>query len=219
MSLARVKPATFTGKSKDEQLASLQRKVAACQTCPGIVEARTQTVFGEGNPDAALMFVGEAPGVNEDEVGRPFIGAAGTLLTRVIRALGVDRGDVYIANVLKCRPNPSHGQANRAPTRPEMVDCAPFLFAQIKIIEPVAIVALGATAAEALGIEDKITAARGRWYRYEHIPLTATFHPAYVLRNPTLQVRSQFWLDIKEAWESCGLSAKEDADWIPEIGA
>jgi uracil-DNA glycosylase len=218
MNFSSLRPALIKGRTKEERLESIKRQASICQMCPEIVKERRNVVFGEGDPDAALMIVGEAPGAREDETGRPFVGAAGQLLTRVIQALGVERRDVYIANVLKCRPNTRPGETNRKPTRPEMLDCAPYLLAQIKVVEPVAIVALGATAMEALGIDEGVSTGRGRWYRFDAIPLTATFHPAYVLRNPTIQVRRQFWQDIKEAWESCGLSAEEDNDWVPEIG-
>lgn len=217
MTFHHLKIAKYTGRTKVEQLAYVRRQVELCEKCPGIVQARTRTVFGEGDPDAALMFVGEAPGVSEDEVGKPFIGPAGQLLTQVIHALGADRRDVYIANVLKCRPDVRPGVSNRAPTQPEIQDCAPYLLAQIKIVAPVTIVALGATAMGALGINDGVNAARGRWYRLDGIPLTVSFHPAYVLRGPTEAVRRMFWRDIKAAWEACGLATAEDGDWLPVI--
>ena len=166
------------------------------------------------------MFVGEAPGANEDQIGRPFVGVAGNLLTHVIQALGVERHAVYITNVLACRPNIRPGEPNRKPSRPEILECSPFLMAQIKIVEPVVIVALGSTAMDALGIDENVSKARGHWYRCnccEQIPIIVTFHPAYVLRNPTALVRGQFWADIKGAWEACGLAAERDADWVPAI--
>lgn len=219
MSFLRLKPAKHPGRTKLEQLASLKRQVEMCEKCPEIAQTRTMTVFGEGDPDASIMFIGEAPGLNEDSVGKPFVGSAGQVLTCLIHGLGLERRDVYIANVLKCRPNVRPGQSNRPPTRPEMLDCAPYLFAQIEIVEPLVIVALGGTALEALGIVENITQARGIWYRFKHVPVVATFHPAYVLRNPTTQVRNQIWRDIRDAWESTGMKADRDEHWVPEIGA
>ena len=213
----RIEPAQFAGRTKEEQLADLREQVADCQKCPGIVEARAHTVFGEGNPNAALMFVGEAPGRHEDDMGKPFVGPAGIFLTRLILALGINRNGVYIANALKCRPHTRPGETNRKPTRPELLDCAPFLYAQILIVEPVVIVALGDTALEALGVDERITVARGKWHQFGDIPVMPTFHPAYVLRNATPDVRSQIWHDILDAWESCGLKASEARAWVPPL--
>lgn len=213
----RTQAASYTGTTKEQQLASLKASVQKCELCPGIVEARTQTVFGEGSPNAPLMFVGEAPGQHEDTMGKPFVGPAGTLLTRLILGLGINRNGVYIANGLKCRPNIRPGETNRKPTRPELADCNPFLVAQIQIVDPMVIVALGDTALESLGIYEYVTKARGRWFKFQEIPVMATFHPAYVLRNPTAEVRSQVWQDILAAWTSCGLRAESPWDWVPNI--
>jgi DNA polymerase len=218
MNVLKVKPAAHPGQTKTGQLAGLRQAVSFCERCPGIVEARTQTVFGEGNPDSSLLIVGEAPGYHEDLQGKPFVGAAGDFLTTLIRGLGVERRDVYIANALKCRPHVLPGQGNRKPTRPEMLDCLPYLLAQIEIIDPIVILALGSTALEALGIEKSVTEAQGQWYvACESIPVMATFHPAYVLRNPTQEIRNQTWRAFREAWLACHGEPEEKADWVPTL--
>src|SRR5205085_11668799 len=139
------------GTNKAEKLAAVQQRVSVCTKCPNLASSRTQTVFGVGNPDAEIMFVGEATGADEDAQGEPFVGRAGQLLTKIIKAMGFARDEVYIANVLKCRPDtPGSKFGNRPPTPGEMQTCRPFLMEQIDIIQPKVIVALGATAVEGL---------------------------------------------------------------------
>lgn len=162
-----------------------------CSRCKLHGLGRTQVVFGVGNPEARLMFVGEAPGGDEDLQGVPFVGRAGQLLTRIIEAMGLEREDVYIANVIKCRP-----PGNRNPDPDEVATCEPFLFEQIDVIEPLVIVALGKFAAQALlRTLDPISRLRGRIFEYRGAKLIPTFHPAYVLRNPAS--KREVWDDMK----------------------
>src|SRR6266480_2809124 len=141
----------FVAPNKAELLAPIRERVRVCKKCPHLARSRTQTVFGVGNPDAELMFVGEAPGVDEDAQGEPFVGRAGQLLTKILKAMGFAREDVYIANILKCRPDtPAGSFGNRAPTPAEMQTCRPYLVEQIEIIQPKVLIALGAVAVEGL---------------------------------------------------------------------
>jgi uracil-DNA glycosylase family 4 len=163
-----------------------------CSRCKLHTLGRKQVVFGVGNPSADLMFVGEAPGADEDEQGEPFVGRAGQLLTKIIEAIGLERDDVYIANVIKCRP-----PGNRNPEPDEVERCQPFLFRQIDAIKPKVIVALGKFAAQALlQTMDPITRLRGRTFKYRGATLIPTFHPAYLLRNPSS--KREVWEDMKK---------------------
>jgi len=178
--------------SSAEALASLRGEIGPdCQRCKLHTLGRRQVVFGVGHPDADLMFVGEAPGADEDIQGEPFVGRAGQLLTKIIEAIGLKRGDVYIANVIKCRP-----PGNRNPEPDEVERCEPFLFRQIDIVKPKVIVALGKFAAQSLlKTNDPITRLRGREYRFRSATLIPTFHPAYLLRNPSS--KREVWEDMK----------------------
>jgi len=168
---------------------------AHCSRCKLHTLGRTQVVFGVGNPSADLMFVGEAPGADEDIQGIPFVGRAGQLLTKIIEAIDLKREDVYIANVIKCRP-----PGNRNPEQDEVETCEPFLFQQIDTIKPKVIVALGTFAARALlRTLDPISRLRGRVYDYRGAKLIPTFHPAYLLRNPSS--KREVWDDMKLARE------------------
>ena len=184
--------------SKAVRLAALRGPVLACTLCPHLVKSRTQVVFGVGNPEAELMFVGEAPGEDEDLQGEPFVGKAGQLLTKIIAAMGFTRDDVYIGNVLKCRPDMPPGESgNRKPKPAEMATCLPYLRQQIDIIQPRALVALGATAMEGLlGAVEPMAKLRGRWHDFHGIPLMATYHPAYLLRNQSLTEKRKVWEDM-----------------------
>ncbi|MDP7009699.1 MAG: uracil-DNA glycosylase [Phycisphaerales bacterium] len=165
-------------------------------TCPHCTKAtgHKQTVFGVGNPSARLMFVGEAPGSEEDRLGIPFVGAAGKKLDEIIKAMGMDREEVYIANVLKSRP-----PENRKPSPEEIAHCAPFLSQQIEVVEPEVLVALGGSAATyLLETQIGITKLRGSWGDFCGIPVMPTFHPAYLLRNYTNETRSQIWSDLQQ---------------------
>lgn len=176
--------------SPAQALAQLEQEVIACRRCP-LYRTRTHHVLGEGHPRAKLMFVGEAPGREEDLQGRPFIGAAGQLLTKMIEAIGLKRQDVYICNILKDRP-----PNNRTPEPSEVEACLPFLERQLAIIRPTVICALGSTPAKALlGAHVAITKVRGQVRQYRGILLVPTFHPAYLLRNPP--AKRVVWQDLK----------------------
>ncbi|MFH1025552.1 MAG: uracil-DNA glycosylase [Nitrospirota bacterium] len=166
--------------NKESAMALLREEIGDCRKCK-LSQKRTHIVFGEGNPDARLMFIGEAPGREEDVQARPFVGEAGMLLTRLIEKMGLKREDVYIANIVKCRP-----PMNRDPEKDEIQQCREFLERQIDIIRPDIIMSLGRIAASTLmGNEKlKITAIRGKIFDYRGIPLVPTFHPAYLMRNP-----------------------------------
>ena len=191
------------GGSKADMLASVQSRVAVCTKCSHLASSRTQTVFGVGNPDAEIMFVGEAPGADEDAQGEPFVGRAGQLLTKIIRAMGFTREDVYIANILKCRPDmPGGSFGNRVPTPQEMQTCRPYLLEQIRIIQPKAIVALGAVAVEGLlGTRGTMRELRGRWNSFNGTPLMITYHPAYLLRNQSPSEKRKVWEDMLQVLE------------------
>ena len=181
-------------------LPDLQRTIQGCLACP-LGPGRLKFVFGEGDPKARLMFVGEGPGRDEDQQGRPFVGKAGELLDKMIGAIGMKREETYIANVVKCRP-----PDNRTPTSDEARACLGYLRRQIELIQPAVIVTLGATPLrELLGISEGITRVRGQWKRLQiggrDIPVMPTFHPAYVLRQYTQDVRRSVWEDLKAAKE------------------
>lgn len=183
---------------KSELLELLNSRVSSCTKCPHLARSRTQTVFGVGNPDAELMFIGEAPGADEDARGEPFVGRAGQLLTRIIETMGLSRSDVYIANILKCRPDMPEGvSGNRPPTPEEMQTCISYLLEQVRIIQPRVIVALGATAVEGLlGVRRTMRELRGRWHSFNDTPLMITYHPSYLLRNPMLSEKRKVWEDM-----------------------
>ncbi|HWY52704.1 MAG TPA: uracil-DNA glycosylase [Chthoniobacterales bacterium] len=188
---------------KIDKLAAVQERVRPCTKCPNLASSRTQTVFGVGNPDADIMFVGEAPGADEDAQGEPFVGRAGQLLTKIIKAMGFARGQVYIANILKCRPDvPAGSFGNRPPTPREMQTCRPYLMEQIDIIKPKVIVALGAVAVEGLlGTRAPMRELRGRWDSFNGTPLMITYHPAYLLRNQSPSEKRKVWEDMMQVLE------------------
>lgn len=179
-------------------LESLEKKIAGCIRCK-LSEGRTNIVFGEGSPKAQLMFVGEAPGHDEDLQAKPFVGRSGQLLTKMINAMGLGREDVYIANVAKCRP-----PNNRNPQEDEIAACSPFLRAQIELINPKIIVALGKFAAQTLlQTETRITDLRGKVHTYHGRDFIATYHPAYLLRNPGQ--KKEVWKDLQVVMKKLGL--------------
>lgn len=188
---------------KSGALAAINARVSVCTRCPHLARSRTQTVFGVGNPDAELMFIGEAPGADEDRRGEPFVGRAGQLLTRIIETMGLTRADVYIANILKCRPDmPAAMSGNRAPTPLEMQTCIGYLVEQIAIIEPKVIVALGATAVEGLlGARGIMRELRGNWRLFQDTPLMITYHPSYLLRNQSPAEKRKVWEDMLAVME------------------
>jgi DNA polymerase len=194
---AAVSPLTFSRSSSDA-LAAVRGDLGDCTRCKLHSLGRTQIVFGVGNPDAELMFVGEAPGADEDIQGIPFVGRAGQLLTKMIEAIGFRRDDVYIANVLKCRP-----PGNRNPEPDEIEQCEPFLFRQLELVQPKVVIALGAFAARTLLRTDApISRLRGRVHEYRGVKLIPTFHPSFLLRSPGY--KREAWDDLKLALSELG---------------
>jgi DNA polymerase len=188
-------------EERPAQLAALAAEVAACTRCPLLATTRTQTVFGTGSPTARLMFIGEAPGAEEDRTGVPFVGRAGALLTDMItKGMGLAREDVYIANVLKSRP-----PGNRDPLPEEVANCLPFLERQIEIIRPEFLCLLGRIAASTL-LDTALSLGklRGRWHHYHGIPAVVTYHPAYLLRNPAS--KKEAWEDLQILMRAMGLT-------------
>jgi DNA polymerase len=177
---------------------SLEKAILSCEKCPPLARSRTNVVFGVGNRAAELMFVGEAPGADEDAQGEPFVGRAGQLLTKIIEAMGFSRSEVFIANVLKCRPDMPPGESgNRKPRGEEMATCLPWLREQIRLVKPRVVVALGATATEGLlGESRPMRELRGAWLDFESIPVMVTYHPAYLLRNQSITEKRKVWEDM-----------------------
>jgi uracil-DNA glycosylase family 4 len=196
-------PLEVQGSSKAEQLRHLGERASVCVKCPHLAARRHTVVFGVGDPEAKVMFVGEAPGEEEDLQGEPFVGRAGQLLTKMITAMGLTREQVYIANILKCRPDmPPGSTGNRKPTRQEMDTCLPYLRAQIDVIQPTVMIALGATAIEGLlGPVGSIGKLRGTFLEYRSIPLMPTFHPSYLLRNQSNTEKRKVWEDLLQVME------------------
>lgn len=201
----------LTRAEKQQRLQTLDEgQVRGCKKC-GLCESRTNTVFGEGDPGAKLLFIGEGPGQNEDEQGRPFIGRAGELLDRMIVAMGLSREKIYIANVVKCRP-----PNNRAPTPAEADACADYLKEQIETIQPQVIVTLGGPAMKRiLNLKQGITSVRGTWHDVtdyatptgKPIRVMPTFHPAYLLRSYTKENRAKVWSDLQKVMDELGLKS------------
>ena len=185
-------------------LEALMASTEGCQRCK-LHRNRTLLVFGEGSPQAELVFIGEGPGREEDMAGRPFVGEAGRLLTRIIEnGMGLDRKEVYICNVVKCRP-----PGNRDPERDEIEACLPFLEQQLNIIRPKVICILGRVAGQCLlGGEFRISLERGVWHTFREIPVMPTYHPAYLLRNPS--AKRQVWEDIQKIMGHLGLEVKKN---------
>ncbi len=207
---------------RERVLAGMRAAAAACRRCK-IGYERRNNVYGEGDPCARLMLVGEGPGETEDLLGRPFVGRAGQLLDRMVAAIGLAREDVYICNTVKCRPTVPgpRGPRNRAPDAQEMENCRPFLDEQIDVIRPQVIVALGAPAAKSfLGRDFQITRQRGRWYDGPlGIPLMVTFHPAYVLRQTGGEldaVKRLVWNDLKAVRDRLAEAPPEPAAASPQ---
>lgn len=200
----KVEPTPAVGDpAKAAAFAALRTRVLACVKCPNLATSRKSVVFGVGNIDSPLMFVGEAPGADEDEQGEPFVGKAGQLLTKIIETMALQRSDVYIANILKCRPDtPGQSAGNRKPTPAEMETCIPYLHEQIDLIKPKVLVALGGTAVEGLlGKTVGITKLRGTWQAYRGIPLMPTYHPSYLLRNQAHMEKRRVWEDMLQVME------------------
>jgi uracil-DNA glycosylase family 4 len=192
--------ATGRDESRISNLESLAQLAHDCTKCR-LAGTRTQVVFGTGNPNADLMFIGEAPGRDEDLQGKPFVGRAGQLLTDIIKAMKLTRDDVYIANVIKCRP-----PENRNPEPDELEACRPFIRRQVELIKPKVIVTLGKFALQSLsGKAHAISASRGQWTEYEGIKVMPTYHPAYLLRTPS--AKKDVWNDMKKVMAELGIKA------------
>ena len=183
-------------------LQSIRDFIGDCTRCR-LSQQRNTIVFADGNPDADIMFVGEGPGADEDAQGLPFVGKAGQLLNNMITAMGIHREDVYIANVVKCRP-----PGNRTPERDECDTCGPFLLQQIDTVKPKIVVALGATAAKyLLNAQDSMNNLRGKIYEVRGIPLVVTYHPAYLLRDP--RQKKEAWADLQMVMRYLGMKVPE----------
>jgi len=205
-------PATpLSREARAAGFAELRARALVCVKCPHLASSRKNVVFGVGDIHSPLLFVGEAPGADEDEQGEPFVGKAGQLLTRIIQTMGFSRDTVYIANILKCRPDtPGQTAGNRKPTPAEMQTCLPYLLAQIDLIQPRVIVALGATAVEGLlGKTVGITKLRGTWQSFRNTPLMPTYHPAYLLRNQALSEKRKVWEDMLQVLEKLAAPISE----------
>lgn len=204
---------TVGAEQKAQVLSQLQAEAQACDAC-GLGSTRNKLVFGQGNPDADIVFVGEAPGAEENATGKPFVGRAGELLTKMIKAMGLDRKDIYICNMLKCRP-----PGNRTPNPQEIECCWPLLIRQLQIIKPEVIVTLGNPSTKGLlGTREGITRMRGNWRKLPDIgeglagiDVMPTFHPAYVLRQYTPDNRRKVWSDLQAVMERLGLTGPNAA--------
>jgi uracil-DNA glycosylase len=203
---APIKTSNFFASLKtvpNDSLLKIREDIGDCQRCR-LGKTRKHIVFADGNPKAELVFVGEGPGADEDATGIPFVGRAGKLLTQMIEAMGLQRKDVYICNVVKCRP-----PGNRPPEPDEVATCSPFLVRQLEVINPKVIVALGATAAKTLlETEVGISKFRGQWLDFRGKKLMATYHPAYLLRNPP--AKSEVWKDLQKVMAELGLEVKKN---------
>jgi uracil-DNA glycosylase len=188
---------------KAEALASIQNVIGDCTRCPLAYAGRHKIVFGDGDPNAELMFVGEGPGADEDASGLPFVGKAGQLLNNMITAMGLKREQVYIANIVKCRP-----PGNRTPEYVEATTCSPFLLEQIDVVQPKVIVALGGTAATyLLGVKQSLSSLRGNWYSIRGSKVAVTYHPAFLLRDP--RQKAEAWKDLQRVMAELGLKAPQ----------
>ena len=188
-------------QDKPAALLAIREDIGDCTRCR-LHKGRTNIVFGVGNVNADIMFVGEGPGADEDEQGEPFVGRAGQLLNNMISAMGIQRRDVYIANIVKCRP-----PGNRIPEKDECDTCSPFLMRQIAVIQPKVIVALGAVAAKnLLAVNDSMANLRGRWYDFKGARLLVTYHPAFLLRDP--RQKKEAWKDLQRVMKYLGLKAR-----------
>ena len=200
--VARSKTTGLVSKSQDvksafERLVEIATQIKNCEQCP-LCRERTNTVPGQGAPTPELMFVGEGPGANEDAQGLAFVGRAGNLLTKMIEAMGLSRDEVFITNIVKCRP-----PGNRNPMPDEMESCMPYLREQIGVLQPTVIVALGSVAVKGLlNVTTGITKLRGTWHSFEGIDMMPTYHPAYLLRNPPK--KKEVWEDLKEVLRRLG---------------
>ena len=202
----------LSSDEKESAMAKLSEEILSIDKSPELLASKANLVFGTGKSDAELMFIGEAPGADEDQAGVPFVGKAGQLLTKIINAANLDRETVYIANILKYRPDtPGQAFGNRKPRPDEIKFWFPYLRRQIEIIQPRVIVALGATAVEGLlgSTPTGITRLRGNWRLYRGVPVMPTFHPSYLLRNQSWSVKRQVWEDMLQVMERLKMSISE----------
>lgn len=202
----------LSAADKESAMTKLRDEALACAQCAHLVSTRTQVVFGVGTVHAELILIGEAPGLDEDKEGEPFVGAAGQLLTKIIEATGLDRDKVYIANILKCRPDtPGKVYGNRKPRSEEMETCFSWVKRQIEIIQPRVMVALGGTAVEGLlgKMPSGITRLRGNWQEYRGVPVMPTFHPSYLLRNQSWVIKRHVWEDMMQVMERLNMPISE----------
>ena len=200
---APAKPSLFeaTDKIADDTLLKIREDLGECTRCK-LHRTRHKIVFGDGSPQAQLVFVGEGPGADEDAQGLPFVGRAGKLLTQMIEAMGLERRDVYICKVVKCRP-----PENRTPERDEVATCSPYLFRQLDVLKPRVIVCLGGVAAQTLLETNRgISHFRGEWLEFRGYKLLATYHPAYLLRNPG--AKGEVWKDLQKVMAELGLQVR-----------
>jgi len=198
--------------SKQEQWDWLKNRVLGCDVCKSELNPDAQVVFGVGSLDADLFFCGEAPGAEEEKAGEPFVGPAGELLDRIISAMGLTRESVYIGNVVNFRPRHHSSYGNRPPTAEEMSFCLPYLKAQLEIVKPKVVVALGKTATDGLLGADpqrRLGQMRGTWHQYEGTPLMVTYHPSYLLHNPSKSSKRKVWEDMLLVMDKLGLSISE----------
>ncbi len=202
--MTETSPCTLSLDERREKLAALENSVAACVRCQELAETRNKTVFGVGNPEANLMFIGEAPGADEDRQGEPFVGRAGQLLNKIIAACRLTREEVYISNNLKCRP-----PGNRNPTPQESKNCREYLDSQIAVIDPDYIVCWGAVAARnLLGMTESIGKMRKKFYRLGRAKVLCTYHPSYLLRNPA--AKKDVWEDMIFLMRDMGIDLTEN---------
>jgi uracil-DNA glycosylase family 4 len=210
-----------SGASKAEQLAGLRSQAENWAPAQSLGTLREKMVFATGSPDAEIMLVGEAPGYNEEKEGEPFVGPAGQKLTGILKAMGVDRGDVYISNLVKFRPAmPRQTTNNRKPTPEEMAACLPLVLAEISVVQPKIIIALGGTTAEGLiGLEGAFGSMREKWHEVAGTPARVTYHPSYLLQTSgSNQVKRSLWEDMLAAMEKLGMpiSDKQKSYFLPK---
>jgi uracil-DNA glycosylase len=213
--------AVVSGTGKAEQLAGLRKQAERWAPAMALGTLREKMVFATGNPDAAIMLVGEAPGYNEEKEGEPFVGPAGQKLNDILKAMGIKREDVYISNLVKFRPSlPKQTTNNRKPSPEEMAACLPLVMAEISVVQPKLIIALGGTAAEGLlGLEGTVGSMRGKWHEVSGIPARVTYHPSYLLQSGgSNDVKRALWEDMLAAMEKLGMpiSDKQRGYFLPK---
>lgn len=216
-------PESSGEEASEQRLAAIREAVLPCALCPQLAATRIHAVFGEGAADADLMLLGEAPGLEDDRAGHPFAGEAGALLDRMLVAMGLSRPQVYLTSVLKCRPDmPVDEPSSRPPTFDELSKCAPYLAAQIAIVKPKVIVAMGAGAMRALfGSTETVGKLRSHWHDLQGIPVMPTFHPSYLIRNQSNSEKRKVWEDLLQVMERLGygISEKQRGFFKPRAGA